>query len=65
MLMAGLEPMAVLCELMNEDGTMARLNEVSTFGLKHNLTVLSIEDIITYRKLNSNYRKTVYESDKH
>ncbi len=65
MLMAGFEPMAVLCELMNEDGTMARLNEVSAFGLKHNLTVLSIEDIVTYRKLNSNQRKTVYESDKH
>ncbi len=65
MLMAGLEPMVVLFELMNEDGTMVRLNEVSAFGLKHNLTVLSIEDIVTYRKLNSNHRKTVYESDKH
>lgn len=48
--LAGLQPQAVLCELTNEDGTMARQPEVLAFAGKHEFTVLTIEDIIYYRK---------------
>lgn len=48
---AGLKPAAVLCEVMNEDGSMARMPEIITFATKHKLMVLSIEDIIEYRNL--------------
>ena len=46
---AGLGDTAVLCELTNEDGTMARLPEIIRFGEKHNMPVLTIEDIVAYR----------------
>lgn len=51
--LAGLGDSAVLCELTNEDGTMARLPEIIDFGLKHEMPVLTIEDIYCYRKDNS------------
>ena len=50
MKLAGLKPMAVLCELTNSDGTMARLPEIALFAQMHDFTVLSVEDIIYYRK---------------
>ncbi|MBB1487426.1 3,4-dihydroxy-2-butanone-4-phosphate synthase [Oceanospirillum sediminis] len=52
--LAGLKPFGVLCELTNEDGTMARLPEVVQFARQHNMPVLTIEDIVLYRQsLNS------------
>jgi 3,4-dihydroxy 2-butanone 4-phosphate synthase len=48
--LAGFKPMAVLCELTNADGTMAKLPEISAFATVHSLTVLSVEDLINYRK---------------
>ncbi len=48
--MAGLNPSGVLCELTNDDGTMARLPQVVAFGLQHNMTVVSILDIVAFRK---------------
>lgn len=48
--LAGLSSAGVLCELTNEDGTMARLPEVITFAEKHAMPVLTIEDIVVYRK---------------
>ncbi len=48
--LAGLTPSGVLCELTNDDGSMARLPQVVAFGLTHNMTVVSILDIIAYRK---------------
>lgn len=47
--LAGFEPMAVLCELTNADGTMARLPEISSFARAQDTVVLSIEDLINYR----------------
>ncbi len=47
--MAGFKPAAVLCELCNKDGTMARLPEIITFGKHHNMPVVTIEDLIAYR----------------
>lgn len=50
MRLAGLNPAGVLCELMNVDGTMAKLPEVCTFADKHDLCVISVEDLVTYRQ---------------
>lgn len=47
--LAGFRPMAVLCELTNEDGSMARLPEIAAFAMKHGFTVLSVEDLRNYR----------------
>lgn len=46
--LAGFGPMAVLCELTNEDGSMARLPEISAFAVKHSFPVLSVEDLLNY-----------------
>lgn len=55
MKLAGLQPEAVLCELMNEDGSMAKLDKIISFADLHDLVVLSIEDIIYYRKFVRDY----------
>lgn len=47
--MAGFEPAGVLVEIMNEDGTMARLPELLEMAKKFNLKIISIEDMIAYR----------------
>ena len=56
MKLAGLQSEAVLCELMNEDGTMAKSDAILRFAQKHNLVVLSIQDIIHYRKFVRDYK---------
>ncbi len=48
--LAGLKPAAVLCEIMNEDGTMARLPELEAFAARHRLVIANIADLIAYRK---------------
>ncbi len=50
MRLAGLKPYGVLCELMNPDGTMARLPEIIAFADKHHFPVLTVEDLICYRQ---------------
>ncbi len=50
--MAGLFPAAVLCEIMDEDGTMARLPKLKEIAEKHDLKIVSIEDLIKYKKKN-------------
>ncbi|QQL46319.1 bifunctional 3,4-dihydroxy-2-butanone-4-phosphate synthase/GTP cyclohydrolase II [Sulfuriroseicoccus oceanibius] len=47
--MAGLQPAGVICEIMNEDGSMARLPELLKFAEKHNLKVGTIKSLIEYR----------------
>jgi 3,4-dihydroxy 2-butanone 4-phosphate synthase/GTP cyclohydrolase II len=47
--LAGLNPAGVICEIMNDDGTMARMPDLETFGKKHELRILSIADLIQYR----------------
>jgi 3,4-dihydroxy 2-butanone 4-phosphate synthase/GTP cyclohydrolase II len=47
--LAGLEPAGVICEIMNDDGTMARRPQLERFARKHHLTLLAIADLITYR----------------
>jgi 3,4-dihydroxy 2-butanone 4-phosphate synthase/GTP cyclohydrolase II len=46
---AGMRPAGVICEIMNEDGTMARVPELRRFARKHKLLVITIADLITYR----------------
>ena len=47
--LAGLEPAAVICEIMNEDGTMARLPDLERFAERHGLKIGAIADLIEYR----------------
>jgi 3,4-dihydroxy 2-butanone 4-phosphate synthase/GTP cyclohydrolase II len=47
--MAGLYPAGVICEVMNEDGTMARVPELAKFAKKHGLLMITIADLIKYR----------------
>ena len=46
---AAMDPSAVICEIMNEDGTMARLPDLLKFAEKHGLKIISVADIIKYR----------------
>lgn len=48
--MAGLEPAGVICEILNDDGTMARLPELIEFGKTHGLKICTIESLIRYRQ---------------
>ncbi|QGY44195.1 3,4-dihydroxy-2-butanone-4-phosphate synthase [Maribellus comscasis] len=52
--LGGLGDTAVLCELTNQDGTMARLPEIIDFAEKHDMSVVTIEDIIQYRTQSTN-----------
>ncbi len=61
--LSNLNPSSVICEVMNEDGRMARLNDLYSFSKKHKIKLASIEDLISYRlkyekliiKLNSKF----------
>jgi 3,4-dihydroxy 2-butanone 4-phosphate synthase / GTP cyclohydrolase II len=50
--LAGLIPAAVICEIMNDDGTMARLPELVSFAQFHNLKIGTIADLIAYRRVH-------------
>ena len=52
--LAGLNPSAVICEIMNEDGSMARLPELVSFAQKHGLKIGTISDLIAYRHKHDN-----------
>ena len=47
--MAGLKPSGVICEIMNDDGTMARMPELRKFAEKHGLRIVTIADMVAYR----------------
>jgi len=47
--LAGLTPSGVICEIMNEDGTMARMNDLEKFAAKHELKIATIADLVAYR----------------
>ena len=59
--LAGLYPAGVICEIQNLDGSMARLPELIDYGKKHNLKLISIADLISYRLQHDRfvYRETV------
>lgn len=61
--LAGLKPAAVLCEILNDDGTMARLPQLESFAERHNLAVVNIADLIAYRKRNERLIQRVAAAD--
>ena len=60
---AGLTPAAVICEIMNDDGTMARLPDLVTFAQHHNLKLGTIADLIGHRRLTERLVRKVEEGD--
>ena len=56
---AGLYPAGVICEIMNEDGTMARVPELAKFAKKHELLMITIADLIKYRMRTESLVKRV------
>ncbi len=63
--LAGLNPAGVICEIMNEDGTMSRLPELVGFAQKHGLKIGTISDLIAYRRRNDNLVKVRTEETLH
>ncbi len=59
MKIAGLGESAILCELTNEDGTMSKLPAICNFAKKHNMSVVSIEDIYQFREMSEKKRKNI------
>jgi 3,4-dihydroxy 2-butanone 4-phosphate synthase/GTP cyclohydrolase II len=60
--MAGLIPAGVICEIMNDDGTMARLPDLVKFAQYHGLKVATIADLIAFRRKNDRIVDRVHES---
>jgi len=59
--LAGLNPSGVICEIMNEDGSMARLPDLVAFAQRHNLKIGTISDLISYRRRHDNLVKVRQE----
>jgi 3,4-dihydroxy 2-butanone 4-phosphate synthase/GTP cyclohydrolase II len=60
---AGLVPAAVICEVMNDDGTMARMPELVEFAHRHDLKIVSVADLISYRMQTEVLVRRVAEAD--
>jgi 3,4-dihydroxy 2-butanone 4-phosphate synthase/GTP cyclohydrolase II len=60
--LAGLYPAGVICEIMNDDGTMARVPQLMEFVVKHNLKMITVADLIRYRKLTERFVVRVAET---
>jgi 3,4-dihydroxy 2-butanone 4-phosphate synthase/GTP cyclohydrolase II len=63
--MAGLTPAAVICEIMKDDGTMARLPDLEVFAQEHGLKIGTIADLIEYRSRNETLVERVSERPMH
>lgn len=59
---AGLTPAGVICEIMSDDGTMARLPELTEFCQRHGLKLLTIADLVRYRMQHERYVRRIAES---
>lgn len=55
MKMAGLQPVGAICEILNDDGTMARLPQLIEFAKKHRMPLISVEQLICYRRMNERH----------
>ena len=60
--LAGFIPAGVICEIMNDDGTMARVPDLIRFSEKHNIKIGKIVDLIAYRRQKDNFLNKSYES---
>jgi 3,4-dihydroxy 2-butanone 4-phosphate synthase/GTP cyclohydrolase II len=56
---AGLRPAGVICEIMNDDGTMARMPDLERFSQQHAIPILQIEDLVAYRETERTIRRRV------
>jgi len=61
--LAGVNPSGVICEIMNDDGTMARLPDLIVFAKMHGLKIATIAELISYRRRSEKLVKRVIESD--
>ena len=61
--MAGLYPAGVLCEILNDDGSMARVPELMEFAAKHDLKIITISDLIAYRRQTETLIRRVATAD--
>ncbi len=61
--LAGLKPAAVLCEILNDDGTMARVPHLEVFAEQHGLSIVNIADLIAYRKRTERLIERVAEAE--
>ena len=59
---AGLNPSGVICEVMNEDGTMARVPQLIEFCREHNLRILTVANLISYRMQHERYVRRIAEA---
>src|SRR6201992_2301058 len=60
--LAGLRPAGVLCEMVNDDGTMMRLPDLEKFAVEHDLALISIADLIVYRRHHERQIERVVET---
>ena len=60
---AGLQPAAVICEIMNDDGTMARMPDLERFAEKHGLKIISVADLVRYRVHKETLVRRIVETD--
>ena len=60
---AGLQPAAVICEIMNDDGSMARMPELEDFADRHDLKIISVADLVRFRIQKETLVKRVAEAD--
>jgi 3,4-dihydroxy 2-butanone 4-phosphate synthase/GTP cyclohydrolase II len=60
---AGLNPSAVICEIMNEDGTMARLPQLEEFAARHDLKIITVADLVRYRMQKEILVRRAVETD--
>ncbi|MFB0900914.1 MAG: bifunctional 3,4-dihydroxy-2-butanone-4-phosphate synthase/GTP cyclohydrolase II [Dehalococcoidia bacterium] len=60
--MAGIYPVAVICEIMKDDGEMARMNDLEKFAEKHKLKIVTVEELISYRMSQERLIKRVTET---
>jgi 3,4-dihydroxy 2-butanone 4-phosphate synthase/GTP cyclohydrolase II len=61
--LAGLYPAAVICEIMNDDGTMARMDDLARFAQVHGLKIGAIEDLIAYRLKNDRIVRRIAKTE--
>ncbi len=61
--LAGLDPSAVVCEIMNENGSMARLPQLEVFAKEHGLKIISVADLVRYRIEKESLVEKVIETD--
>ncbi len=60
---AGLDPSAVICEIMNEDGTMARMPQLEEFAARHGLKIITVADLVRYRMRKEVLVRRAVETD--